>query len=174
MENQKKSFKQIVTTYGLYLALVSILLLVVMYVTNTNQNWAISLVSFALTVLILVYAIKTFKQQNENYLSLGEGLKVGMATAAIAGLLAGVYAYLHYSFIYPEYIDTVLEEARMQMAEQSQGMTEEQMDQALGFTESFTTPFMMATFSLIGSLFFGFIISLITSLVMKKERPAEF
>ncbi|WP_339609741.1 DUF4199 domain-containing protein [uncultured Planktosalinus sp.] len=173
MENQKKSFKQIVTTHGLYLALVSILLLVVMYVTNTNQNWAISLVSFALTVLILVYAIKTFKQQNENYLSLGEGLKVGVATAAIAGVLAGVYAYLHYSFIYPEYIDTVIDEARMQMAEQSQGMTEEQMEQALGFTESFTTPFMMATFSLIGSLFFGFIISLIASLIMKRERPAE-
>lgn len=173
MENQKKSFKQIVTTYGIYLALVSVLLLVVMYVTNTNQNWVISIVSFALTVLILVYAIKTFKYQNQNYLTLGEGLKVGMATAAIAGVLAGVYAYLHYSFIYPEYIDTVLDEARMQMAEQSQGMTEEQMEQAIGFTESFTSPFMMATFSLIGSLFFGFIISLIASLVMKRERPAE-
>lgn len=173
MENQKISFKQIVTTHGVYLALVSIILLVIMYITNTTQNWVYSLGGFALTVLIMVYAIKTFKQHNENYLTLGEGLKVGMATAAIGGVLAAFYAYLHYSFIYPEYIDAVLEEARMQMAEQSQGMTDEQMDQAIGFTETFTSPFMMATFSLIGSLFFGFIISLFASLIMKRERPVE-
>ncbi len=173
MENQKTSLKQIATTYGMLLALLSILVLVVMYVGNIEKSWTISIISFGLTVLIFVYALKAYKQGNGYFLTLGEALKVGMATAAIAGVIAAVYSYIHYTFIYPEYIDTILDQARMEMSEQSQGMTEEQMEQALGFTESFTTPFMMSTFSLIGTLFFGFIISLVAGLIMKRERPAE-
>ncbi|MEX2349356.1 MAG: DUF4199 domain-containing protein [Flavobacteriaceae bacterium] len=173
MENQKTSLKQIATTYGMLLALLSILVLVVMYVGNIEKSWTISIISFGLTVLIFVYALKAYKHGNGYYLTLGEALKVGMATAAIGGVVAAIYAYIHYTFIYPEYIDTILDQARMEMSEQSQGMTEEQMEQAIGFTESFTTPFMMATFSLIGTLFFGFIISLVAGLIMKRERPSE-
>lgn len=173
MENQKNSLKQIATTYGTLLALLSILVLVVMYVANIEKDWAIFIVNIGLTVLIFVYALKTYKQANGNFLSLGEALKVGLATAAIGGVIAAIYAYIHYTFIYPEYIDTILDEARMQMADQSQKMTEEQMEQALDFTKSLTSPFMMATISLIGTLFFGFIISLVAGLVMKRENPAK-
>lgn len=173
MENQKTSLKQIATTYGALLALLSILMLVIMYVANIEKGWTISIVSFGLTILIFVYAIKTYKEANGHFLALGEALKVGMATAAIGGVIAAIYSYIHYSFIYPEYIDTILDQARMEMADQSQKMTEEQMEQALDFTKSLTSPFMMATISLIGTLFFGFIISLVAGLVMKRESPAE-
>ncbi|MEX0997733.1 MAG: DUF4199 domain-containing protein [Flavobacteriaceae bacterium] len=173
MENQKSSLKQIATNYGLLLALVSILLLVVMYVANITQNWMLSTLGFIITIYLLFAAIKTYKNGNGGFLSLGEALKVGLATALIAGIVSALYSYIHYTLIYPEYIDTIISEAKDQMAEQSQGMTEEQMEQAIGFTESFTTPFMMSTFSLIGSLFFGFIISLVSGLILKKEDPNQ-
>jgi hypothetical protein len=173
MENQNPSLKQIAINYGLLLALVSILLMVVMYVANIEKSWMISIVSMALTIFLLFSAIKAYRHGNGGFLKLGEGLKVGLATAAIAGVVAGLYAYLHYSFVYPEYIDIILEEAREGMASQSQGMTDEQVEQALQFTEMFTTPFMMATFSLIGSLFFGFIISLFSGLILKRDNPNE-
>lgn len=173
MENQKSSLKQIAFNYGLLLALVSILLLVVMYVANLTQNWMLSTLSFVITVFLLFSAIKAYRTGNHGFLSLGEALKVGLATALIAGIVSAIYAYIHYTYIHPEYIDVVVNEAREQMAEQGQGMTEEQMEQALGFTKSFTTPFMMATFSLIGSLFFGFIISLVSGLILKKENPND-
>jgi len=173
MENQKTSLKQIATNYGLLLALVSILLLVVMYVANISQNWMLSTLGFIITIYLLFTAIKTYKNGNGGFLSLGEALKVGLATALIAGIVSALYSYIHYTFIYPEYVDVVINEAREQMASQSQGMTEEQMEQALSFTKSFTTPFMMSTFSLIGSLFFGFIISLVSGLILKRTDPNQ-
>lgn len=173
MENQKSSLKQIAVNYGLLLALVSILLMVIMYVANIQKSWMLSIASMAITIYLLFSAIKAFRQGNGGFLKLGEALKIGLATAAIAGVVAGLYAYLHYSFVYPEYIEIIMDEARESMASQSQGMTEEQMNQALQFTEMFTTPFMMATFSLIGSLFFGFIISLFSGLILKRDNPNE-
>jgi len=172
MENKNLSLKQIAINYGLLLALVSILLMVIMYVTNIEKNWTISILSMAITIFLLFSAIKAYRQGNGGFLKLGEGLKVGLATAAIAGVVAGLYAYLHYSFVYPEYIDIIMDEARESMSK-SEGMTEEQREQALNFTKMFTTPFMMATFSLIGSLFFGFIISLFSGLILKRDNPNE-
>lgn len=173
MENQKNSLKQIAINYGLLLALVSILMMVIMFVMNITKNWTLSILSFAITIYLLFAAIKAYRTGNGGFLKLGEALKVGLATAAIAGVVSAIYAYLHYSFVYPEYIDIILDEAREGMAAQSQGMTEEQMEQALNFTKGFTTPFMMATFSLIGSLFFGFIISLFSGLILKRDNPNE-
>lgn len=173
MENQKSSLKQIAINYGLLLALVSILVLVIMFVMNTTNNWVLSIASFAITIYLLFAAIKAYRTGNGGFLKLGEALKVGLATAAIAGVVAAVYAYLHYSFVYPEYINVIMDEARESMASQSQGMTEEQIEQALQFTKGFTSPFMMATFSLIGSLFFGFIISLFSGLILKRDNPNE-
>lgn len=173
MENQKSSLKQIAVNYGVLLALVSILSLVIMYVANIEKSWILSIVGFAVTIYLLFTAIKTFKQGNDGFLKLGDALKVGLATALIAGLISAFYSYVHYSIINPEYIDLVLNEAREQMESSGQSMTEEQKQQALSFTESFTTPFMLSTFSLIGSLFFGFIISLISGLILRKEEPIQ-
>jgi hypothetical protein len=172
MENQNPSLKQIAINYGLLLALVSIVLLVIIYVTNIEKNLVMSIVSMALTIFLLFSAIKAYRQGNGGFLKLGEGLKVGLATAAIAGVVAGFYTYLHYSFVYPEYIDVILQEAQEGMSK-AEGMTEEQKEQALKFTEKFTTPFVMSTVSLIGNLFFGFIISLFSGLILKRDNPNE-
>jgi ABC-type multidrug transport system fused ATPase/permease subunit len=173
MENQKSSLKQIAVNYGVLLALVSILTLVIMYVANMQKSWTLSIIGFAITIYLLFAAIKSYKQGNGGFLKLSDGLKVGLATALVAGLISAFYSYIHYSIINPEYIDLILNEAREQMESSSQGMTEEQKQQALSFTESFTTPFMLSTFSLIGSLFFGFIISLISALILRREEPIE-
>lgn len=173
MENQKSSLKQIAVNYGILLALVSVLTLVIMYVANIQKSWTLSIVGIAITIYLFFTAIKTFRQQNGGFLKLSDGLKLGLATAAIAGLISALYSYIHYTIINPEYIDMVINEAREQMETSGQGMTDEQKQQALSFTESFTTPFMLSTFSLIGSLFFGFIISLVSTLILRREEPIE-
>lgn len=172
MENQKNPLKQIAVNYGLLLALVYILILVIIYVTNIEQNWVIGIVRVSITIFLLFTAIKAYREGNAGFLKLGEALKVGLATAAIAGIVAGLYAYLHYSFVYPEYIDIIMEEARQSVSERDD-LTEEQKMMGLELTKKLTSPFMMATISLIGSLFFGFIISLFSGLILKRDNPNE-
>src|SRR5690606_18759874 len=120
-----------------------------------------SIAGWVITIFLFVQAIKAFRQGNGGYLSLGEAIKVGLATAAVAGIIGAVYSYIHYTYIHPEFIENIIDTAREKMLEQNPDMPQEQMDMAMAMTEKFTSPFVLSAFSLIGSLFFGFIISVV-------------
>ena len=75
----------------------------------------------------------------------------------------------HCPYIYPEFVQNVQDESVKQMLERSPDLTNEQLESAMKINNMFTSPFALATFSLIGSLFFGIIISLIAGLIMKND-----
>lgn len=64
-----------------------------MYVTNMiyDQNWIVGLISFILMIVFIAMGIKAFKAQNNGYLSLSQGLKVGLGIALISSIVAVVY-----------------------------------------------------------------------------------
>ncbi len=170
MEPQKASIKPIAYTYGLYLALISIVVLVIMYVANIEKSWVLSIVSSLLTITVLVYGIKAYKHQNNGFLSIGEAIKTGLAIAVIGGLIAGIYAYVHYSYVYPEFIEMTKEAAYNDMTTKNPNMTEEQITQAMDISGIFMTPLFFSLITILGSLLFGLIVSLIAGAVMKKEN----
>ena len=55
------------------------------------------------------------------------------------------------------------------MMERNPNMTGEQASQAMDMSSMFMTPAFFSLMSIIGSLFFGLIISLIAGLIMKQE-----
>ena len=165
------SIKSIAYTYGLLLAAYSILVLVLIYAFNISQdNWVIGAINILVTITILVLAIKNYKSKNSNYLSIKEALKVGLATAAVGGLVAAIYAYIHYSFVYPEFIEIVKETSYQNMTDQ--GMSDKQISDTMEMTEFTMKPWFFATMTLVSSLFFGLLISLIAGAIMKKQDPA--
>ncbi|WP_426429883.1 DUF4199 domain-containing protein [Winogradskyella sp. HB-48] len=170
MENQKPSIKPIAYTYGLYLALLSIGGIVILYVINQEKNWIISTISIILTIMLYYYGISTYKKQNANLLSIKESLKVGMAMALISGIIAAIYAVIHYGLIQPEFLEGKKEEAIQQMMTQNPNMEGEQLDMGMKIIDITTSKFFMATMFILASLFFGFIISLITGAIMKNDR----
>lgn len=169
METTKPAIKPIAFTYGLYLGLLTIVGLVIAYIANLDKSWVLSGVSIVITILIYFYGIKTYKAQNGNMLSIKDAIKVGLAMAAVGGVIAAVYAFIHYSYIYPEFIDKIREQAYLDMTTKNPNMTQDQVDQASGMMNMFTSPFFMSTMTLIWSLFFGLIVSLITGAIMKKD-----
>ncbi len=173
METQKTSIKNIAVTFGLLLALFSILTLVANYTIGDypDQSTWISVVSILATIAIIVFGIKKFKVTNGGFLSLGEAIKVGLAIAVISGIIVAIYNYIFMTVIEPDFVNQSLEVARTKMIEQNPDMTEEQMEMALNMSSKFMTPGIMSTFAILGSLFIGFIISLIAGLIMKQNRP---
>ena len=167
---ESTSIKPVAYSYGGFLALLSILVLVLIYVFNIEQNnWILGIVNFVITVTIFVLAIKAYKSRNGGFLSIKEAIKTGVAVGAVAGVIAGLYSYLHYAFIYPEFSEMMYDQATIQMSEQ--GLSDAQAEQALKITEFTTSPLFFATMTLVSSLFFGFIISLIAGAIMKQKRP---
>lgn len=170
MENSP-SIKPFAYTYGIIMAGYSILVLVLMYVFGlTEQNWYLAVINGIASIIIFVLGLKAFKKSNGGYLSIKEAIKVGLAIAAISGIITAIYTFIHYTFIYPEFIDMVREKAYTDMADG--GMSNEQMEQAGGVMDVTTSPWFFATVTLISSLFFGFLISLIAGAIMKKQDPA--
>lgn len=167
MENQTPAIKPIAYKYGMYSALLSIAGLMILYLFNLDKSWILSGASIIVSILIFVYGIREYKLQNTNKLSIGQAIKVGLAIAAIGGLLAGVYAYFHYEFVYPEFIVMQEETAYEQM--QSQNMTEMQIEQAMSFNKMFMNSTFFSLSTVLGSLIFGLIISFIAGLIMKQE-----
>ena len=50
-------------------------------------------------------------------------------------------------------------------------MTQEQLDGILEMQKKFISPQMMVAFGLIGGLLIGFVISMISGLILKRNRP---
>ncbi|BAO76815.1 DUF4199 domain-containing protein [Winogradskyella sp. PG-2] len=167
MEHQKPSIKPIAYNYGLYSALLSIAGLVILYVLNLENNWILSVVSTIITIVIYYYGISTYKKLNTNVLSIKDGLKTGMGIALIGGLISAIYAAIHYRFIQPEFLEGKREEALDTMMAQNPNMEGEALEMSMKILDITTSEFFIATMMIIGSLVFGFIISLIISAIIK-------
>ncbi|WP_339697612.1 DUF4199 domain-containing protein [uncultured Marixanthomonas sp.] len=173
MENQTASVKKIGLNYGLILALLTIGVSVIVYVLGMHleQPWWQSVLNFIFMAVCIVYGLKAFKSGSGGFMSLGDALKTGLLISLIAGVIGSIFTYLFITVIEPDFIPQMLDATQEKMIEQNPNMTQEQMDMAMGMTEKFMSPWIMFAMGMIASLFFGFIISLISGLIMKQNRP---
>ncbi len=173
METQTTSLKKIALNYGVLLALLSIVLQVISYVLDVHidRPWWLTVLQLIISVGVIVYGIKAFKISNENYLTLGQALKTGLAISLVAGVIAVVFNYIFMNYIDPDFVQKTLDFSREQMLVKNPEMTQEQIDMAMNMSAKFMSPMIMSAFAIIATLFFGFIISLFAGLVMKKNPP---
>ena len=170
MENQKVAAKQVMINYGGILGLTSILTSVSVYAMGKayDPHWSVSVISFAIMIAIISFGIKKVKESNDGFLSLGEALKVGLGIALIAGIISVVYTYIFTTVIEPDYFTTMAEVQEQKWIDAD--MSEEQMETASAMMEKMSGPMITSAISIIASLFFGFIISLIAGLIMKQSN----
>lgn len=171
MENQKISPKQIMLNYGLMLGFASILINVAVYAMGKtyDQHWSVGVISILITVVVITLGIKKIKELNGGSLSLSEALKTGLGIALISGIIAVIYTLIFTSFIEPEYFSRMLEVSQQKMLEISPNMSDEQLETSMAISKKMSGPTVTSAMVIIGSLFFGFIISLIGGLIMKKS-----
>jgi putative effector of murein hydrolase len=175
MENQKSTSTQIMLNYGLMLGVASILIAVANFAFGNvyKPHWIISVISGLATVVIIVFGLKTLKQNNNGYLSLGESLKTGLGIALISGIVYVIYNFVFTSFIEPDYFTNLANVQEAAIVESYPNMSDEQLENAMEMSKKFSGIGMISAIIVIMSLFFGFIVSLIAGLVMKKTQEEE-
>ena len=82
-------------------------------------------------------------------------------------ILVAFYTYVFFNFIDAEMLEEMILRAEDQMYDQ--GMPDDQVEIAMGYTRKFMLPGPMAAMVVLSYTIVGFIISLITSAILKKE-----
>lgn len=171
MEN-KKSILKYSLNQGVILGVVFILFSVILYVTGIDpmdEKWT-GYINYIIMAFIFFYAQKEYRDKiNRGYLSIGEGIKIGITIAVIGGTISAIYQLIFMTVIEPDYLEQALLKLEEQMLEQNPDMTESQIEMTLGISRKVMSPAFIVPMGIIGSAFAGLILSLLTSLFVKKS-----
>tara|TARA_B110000305_G_C19417419_1_gene628800 strand:- start:738 stop:1274 length:537 start_codon:yes stop_codon:yes gene_type:complete len=172
MENENISSKQIMINYGLLLGFIGILYNLVLYATGTlyNPHWSLGTLILVVSVVILILGIKKFKMSNDGFLRLRDALKIGLGVALISGIIGVIYTMIFANIIEPNHYEYVVEVRESQILEQYPNFSDEQLEAALTIPKMMATPGMATAMGIASSLIFGFVVSLIGGLIMKKSN----
>lgn len=155
--------------YGLLTGLVTAVFSFVMNVAHLEQS---PLRFLNLLVLIggIVLALRFYKTGTGGFLGFGQGVGIGTMLSAVAGVIGAVFSYVYLNFVDPEMVTRIMDKARADM-EARGGMSDEQIDQAMGFTAKFMNGPILAATVILGTVIFGLLASLVVSAVLKNPRP---
>ena len=173
MEDQPQmSRKTIMLNYGVILGFASIILSLLNYVFGNvyEPHWSLSVVGIIVSIVIIVLGLKKVKEMNSGFLSVGESIKTGLGITLVSALINIVYLYAFYNFIEPDFFTNMAEVQEQVMIERFPNFTDEELEAAKQNASAFLNTGVNLTITLIASLFFGLIISLIAGLVMKKSE----
>ncbi|NCT09512.1 MAG: DUF4199 domain-containing protein [Flavobacteriia bacterium] len=173
MENQANS-KSFIINNGVILGVLGVLTSVINYAfgTHLDPHWSTSLASSVFFIGLIVLGISQFKKANGGFLSWGQGVKIGVGIAILAALISVIYNYIFVTFVEPDFMAKVMEVQNQKLIDQ--GMSQEQIEAANSITEKFKSPLVSSSIGIIGSAFFGFIVSAIAAAIMKKSEEETY
>jgi multisubunit Na+/H+ antiporter MnhF subunit len=174
MEDQQKPTKKIALNYGLLLGFVSILQSLILYAMGKtyDNDWYTTAIGILIMAIIIFLGIKKYKESNNGFLSLGQGLKTGVGIALIAAVVSIIYTIIFVKFIEPDFINHIVEVQRQKMLE-NPNMTDEMIDKIGQGTRDYFYVFTIGMI-FIFNIFIGFVVSLVTSLILKKSEEDQY
>ena len=165
---QKSTFWKSAMVYGLYIGIFFMLFSVILYVTGQTNNKTLGYISFPLYAVAIALVQLHYRNNELNgSISYGQAISFAVAAMFFSGIITALYTLILYSFIDPSLVEqmkTLQEEALLQ-----RGMSEDQIEAAMSMSSKMMTPGWMSIMGLFGSVLMGAIISLITSIFVKKQ-----
>ena len=147
--------------YGMVLQFLGLDMKVMQYLSYLN---------YVILIIFVVIAHKAFKEGGDGFMTIGQGLKIGMLITLIGTVISSIFTYIYLKFIDDSMIQKSLDYQIEEL--EKRGLDDAAIDQAMAVTEKLMTPEIMPLFALVFMLIFGFIIVLIVSLFTKKANPA--
>ena len=169
--------KSTVLKYGIY-ALISscILFLSGFFLIEDGDFGNMAIYGFStifISLLFVFFGIKHFRDKvNNGLLSLGRAIKIGVLISLFAAMGIAVADYIYSSSINPDFVTEYKEYTLNQYQEANLSVAEitektEELEASMAMMDS---SFKMALFMFIEVTIFGFIISLITGLILQRKN----
>ena len=173
MNLSTSSIKSTIISFGLLLGLISVIFQVMLYFLDMHykNDSTAGIVSLIIMIGILFYSFTQFKKSNDGFISLSEALKIGIGASLVSALVGVLYTQILINFIDPDTMTKSLELSMETMRIQNPEMPQEAFDTVRSIQEKMSSPLVLSAVQIIFALFFGFIISLIVGLIIKKSKP---
>ncbi len=153
--------------WGGILGLVLIVYSLGLYLLDMNESKPAQWLSYVVIAAVIFVASKAKRTALGGAITYGQGLGTGVGVAFFGSILVAFYTYVFFTFIDPDMLEELIIRAEDQMYEN--GMPDDQVEMAMGYTRKFMQPGPMAGMVILSYTFVGFIVSLITSAIVKKD-----
>jgi len=166
---EKPSTARIALKWGIVSAVMIIIYTVALYISGLFKTPALSWIPFIFLLFGIVMSLREFKLMNTNFINFSEGLGLGTLMSAVCAIIASIFNYIYITFI----DTTILQQMRELQIEQleQQGLSSEQIEQAMEMASRFATPGLTLLFSMIVYVICGLIFSLVISAIIKNSKP---
>ena len=161
MENQANpSRKSVMLNFGLILGFISIISHLLMYVFGNiyEPHWSMMLISAAISLTLIIMALKKVRESENNLLSIGTAIKVGLGISLISAIVYSLYLAIFVNMIEPAYFENVaqriverIESFQTESPEQQIGLLADLFFAGKGITRS-EIGFMLECFFAFGRL----------------------
>jgi Protein of unknown function (DUF4199) len=168
MENQTTTTRTALK-WGVIFGIITVLYNTGVYVSGQFGNKALGYVVYLIIGLGVYFSLIDFKKENQGFMSFGQGLGLGTMMSTIMGLISSFY-----SFAYMKFIDSGLNEQMLKKIEQEmekQGTPDDQIEKAMEVMKMFMNPGILFITGLLFVVFIGFVLSLIITAIIKKDKP---
>ena len=184
MEQSNVSPLKSALTYGIYMAIISIVITLIIWATSLIESLGlmgaslIGLINLVITVVLLVIFTKLYRDNIlGGTITFGKAFYYGVLIVVCSSLITGLFSYILYKFIDPGYMErimTMMQEKMYQMFA-NRGMSEEQIDAAMrAFEEKgIPSPLESVQSALLGGVIGGAVMSLISAAIVKKNVQKE-
>jgi hypothetical protein len=113
--NEESSPARIALKWGLLTALIELLLTSIRYAMNQYVNFLFPIMTIIILITGTVLAMRELRQANGGWLSIGEGISMGLLMFAVIGILDTTYQQVYQTYVDPSYTEQALEQTRNMM-----------------------------------------------------------
>lgn len=170
MEEKPKSVAMNGITYGIITGVVMILFDLILYLFNLHLDANVTWIVYVILIGGMIWGTLDYRKKVlSGFMSYGKAFSTSILIALFATILVAVYTFLFFQVIAPDAVQDVIELSRQSALERNPEMTDEQLEQAMQMTSFAMTPIGMAIMGMVSQFIIGVILSLITSIFLKKE-----
>ncbi|MBK9390803.1 MAG: DUF4199 domain-containing protein [Bacteroidetes bacterium] len=155
-------------TNGLILGLVGVVYALLMWILDLTFNQIQQYAYMVIQIALLYFLLKSYRDNSmHGQITYGQSVGAGVVMSLYSAIIGAVFIYILYTVI-----DSGLTEKQLAFVEEKmleKGAPQEAIDAAMGIQRKIMKPEIMAPFSILGGMFWGTILSLITSIFIKRE-----
>ncbi|HAM10403.1 MAG: hypothetical protein A2X04_10540 [Bacteroidetes bacterium GWF2_41_9] len=155
-------------TNGLILGLTGVVYSLVMYFLDLTFNQVQGYVFMVLQIALLYFLLKSYRDNfMHGQITYGQSVGAGVIIFLYSAIIGAIFTYILYTVIDSGLTDKQLAFLEEKMLEK--GAPQEAVDVGMAIQRKIMKPEILAPFSILGSMFWGTILSLIVSIFIKKE-----